>query len=960
MTLLPRLFLLFAAMALPASFSDGAPDPATQSPGTPPDSASVPAGAVTEVRLENGLKVLLRERHDWPVVAVWCGYRVGSKDEQMGSTGMAHWLEHVTFRGTRGISAEGVRGLLDSQGGEWGAYTFLDQTAYFQTVPRTALEAALRLEAERMSASLLEVGAIEQERSRVNLERARAFSSSQFLLDSEVTATALRAHPYRWPVFGWGDDLRRLSRTDLLEFYRRFYSPENAVLVLAGDFKTQAALELVKKAFEPIARKPDVARPRINEPRQEGEKRIRIQREGGIPCLEVAFPAPDILNDEFYTFLVMDAVLTGARSLDPSAERDGSALRSSRLFRALVERQIAIRAGSALVATQQPFLYKLRAVLTDPLQFQTAEEALLSELERLKDTELTDAELAKAKNQWIAQSYLAQAGAAGNVNYLGYFETIASHRLVDSLAEKIQRVSKEDVRRVAIKYFGANSRTVGWFVPLPKQRRIEVERLALRQDGFPLGTSLAGALAGETLDSPSNLSVVGLGSSPAPAAVEVAAESVSIPSSFQPQLKILPNKVSVVVAQSSVDPVITIRVCTKAGSMHETDDQEGLARLTARMLLEGTRNLSATQFAERLEFLGARVHSETDYVSSTLSVRGLSKDSERLIEALIEAIRMPLLNKDSFDRVKASLAMELRSREEQEGFAAERAFRERIYASSHPFRRMAAGRAETVERLKLADVSAFHRMHYRPDHVIITVVGDVQAEPVYAWVEKMVGDWTAAGPAEPFSIPAAPPVAGGGQPHVITTSYGDFSETWVGNAGISVRHPDYYAMRVLLQILQGSGKGGRLGKILAAESGTVLKAGAVLDAGLSEGPFAIHLTTVPQAAQRVLDLLKEEFERISTEGVTAQELEAVQQALLNTVLVQLSAPERLGRELERIQLHDLGNDYLQRLSEQIKGVTLDRLTDCLRTRLNFDQMTVVVAGPGVRATNEAAERASGP
>ncbi|PYV41373.1 MAG: hypothetical protein DMG06_17295 [Acidobacteria bacterium] len=239
-----------------------------------PQSPIPPArSSVTEIRFDNGLKVLLQEVHTTPLVSVWCWYRVGSKDEQIGATGISHWVEHMNFKGTQNFSKARMKSAIEDTGGYWNGYTSLDQTAYFETVAAAALDEMLRLEAERMSLSLFDPQETNRERTVVISELQGSENDSKNLLDIDVTAAAFKVHPYRWPTIGWLKDIESLSRNQLYQFYHQYYIPNNAILVLVGDFQTSTALELVKKYFTRIPRKPEPIRTRAIEPEQEGERR---------------------------------------------------------------------------------------------------------------------------------------------------------------------------------------------------------------------------------------------------------------------------------------------------------------------------------------------------------------------------------------------------------------------------------------------------------------------------------------------------------------------------------------------------------------------------------------------------------------------------------------------------------------------------------------------------------------
>jgi len=900
---------------------------------------------VTEVKLDNGLKVLLREIHTTPLVSVGCWYRVGSREEQVGTTGISHWVEHMNFKGTQGFSKSRMASIIEDIGGDWNGDTSLDQTTYFETVAASGLEDVLKLEAERMTLSLFDAAEVDAERTVVISELQGAENDPKELLEQDVTAAALKIHPYRLPTGGWLQDLKSLTRNQLYQHYQQYYAPNNAILVVVGDFKTQAVLELIKKQFGRIPRKPDPVRHKAIEPEQEGERRIKILREGVTPYLQVAYPSPDVLNDDFYAFLILDAALVGAKGINLwSSPLESDATKSSRLYRALIDKKFATHINSDLLPTQDPYLYKLTLTLPDTFQFQPAEEVIYEELEKLKNYGITDYELDKAKNQLLARAFLDQDTTAKLAHQLGYFESISSHRFLDSLEDKIGQVSQDDLRRVAIKYFSDRARTIGLFVPTAKERKIEVEKLsAEKRVERKAGGSAAGGTRPLSLKSIIPSYHVRLHSA-APSA-----EGTKLPFT-RPQIRLklerqlLPNGVVVMAAENHTSPTVTVLASIKAGSMRDKDETAGIANFVGAMLEHGTKGKNVYQLAEGFDFLGAHLSTETNYLVTSLRVEGLKKDLGSFVALLAEMFQSPVFLQAEIEKVKAEILSELREQSEDTAAVADQVLRERIYPQGHPFRRQVYGSAKTVEKLKQTDLLSFYKRTYRPDEFIIVVAGDVDPEEVFTLVGKHFGEWAATGAPEPFAIPTAAIGLGEGR-QIVPLRNKSQCDIVLGIPGISISSPDYHPMLVLNQILGQSGLGGRLGSRIRDQEGLAYDVSASFDASLGEGPFVIRAGTSPQQVDRVVALIKEELEKMKAHGVSEQEVNAAKRYLINSAPVQLESNEGIAREFERIELFQLGEDYLIRYPDLIDGVKLDQLLDCVRTRLAFDKGSLVVTGP---------------
>ena len=287
--------------------------------------------------LPNGLKVVVQEVHTAPLVSVWCWYRVGSADEETGLTGVSHWVEHMNFKGTINIPREQMKGIVERFGGMWNGYTWIDQTTYLETAGRAALDQMLFIEAERMAYGLYEPAECESERTVIISELQGGDNDPDQLLDTEVTATAFRAHPYGHPTIGWLEDLRSMTRDNLYEYYRRFYIPNNATLVVVGDVDASDVMTRAEKHFASIPEGPVPQRIRATEPEQLGERRVVIEREGTTGYVKTVFRAPAAIEPDFFPMLLLDAILTGAKGVNLwSSFRGVPPQRKARLYTALV------------------------------------------------------------------------------------------------------------------------------------------------------------------------------------------------------------------------------------------------------------------------------------------------------------------------------------------------------------------------------------------------------------------------------------------------------------------------------------------------------------------------------------------------------------------------------------------------------------------------------------------------
>ena len=416
--------------------------------------------------LPNGLKVVVQEVHTAPLVSVWCWYRVGSADEVPGHTGLSHWVEHMNFKGTVNIPREQMKGIVERFGGMWNGYTWVDQTTYLETAGRAALDQMLFIEAERMANGLYDPAECESERTVIISELQGGENDPDQLLDTEVTATAFRAHPYGHPTIGWLDDLQSMTRDDLYGYYRRFYIPNNATLVVVGDVDATDVMRRAEKHFASIAEGPIPERTRATEPPQLGERRVLIEREGTTGYVKAVYLAPAATDADFFPMLVLDAVLTGAKGVNLwSSFRGAPPQRKARLYSALVERGLASTVSGALMPTAQPYLYTLSFTAIDGVSPSSLEAAAFKEIERVRESGVEPSEVARARHQLRARLVFDTDSVTNIAHQLGYFETVCGAGFLSSLQRRIDAVTAEQVCDVARRRLTPTTRTVGWFRP---------------------------------------------------------------------------------------------------------------------------------------------------------------------------------------------------------------------------------------------------------------------------------------------------------------------------------------------------------------------------------------------------------------------------------------------------------------------------------------------------------------
>lgn len=419
---------------------------------------------VVRTTLPNGLRVLALEDRSAPVVSFWVWYRVGGRYERPGQTGISHWVEHMLFRGTPKLGRGQLDRLFGRLGAQWNGFTTSDFTAYLETLPQSDWAVAVEVEADRMVNTLFDPEEVERERTVILSERGMYENDPASLLHEEVEALAFKVHPYRQPVIGWRADLQRISREELLAHYRTYYRPNNATVVAVGAVGPDEVIRAVATHFGSIEPGPLPPEVRVEEPPQEGERRVVLERAGGAtPLLQVAYKIPAVGHPDMVPLLVLDAVLSGGKPLTSGG--GGGMGRSSRLYRALVRTRLAASATSYLTPTVDPGLLWVSITAQPDVRPETIEATLDAEVERLRTEPVPEEEVQRATRQLRAQLAYSTDDPTGRAMWLGAAEMLGVGEWFTELPTRIQRVTSEDVQRVARTYLQRRTRTVGWYLP---------------------------------------------------------------------------------------------------------------------------------------------------------------------------------------------------------------------------------------------------------------------------------------------------------------------------------------------------------------------------------------------------------------------------------------------------------------------------------------------------------------
>ena len=419
---------------------------------------------ITNIVLNNGLKILLKEIHTSPIISHWVWYRVGSRNETPGLTGISHWVEHMQFKGTQKFPQGVLDRAISRDGGFWNAFTFLDWTTFFETMPAEKIELALELESDRMVNSAYEAEEVDSERTVILSEREGSENEPLFKLDEAMQFAAFTKHPYRNEVIGSTADLHQLTREDLYKHYQMNYCPSNAVLAIAGDFETKTMIKWIEKHYGCLAS----GETSTHYPESEGplqtEKKVEVEGPGETTYLQLAYRAPSAAEEDFFIISVLDSLFTGPSGLNMFGG-GGISNKTCRLYRSLVEKEFAVSVNGGLQATIDPYLYNINVIVRPDKQPDQVLKQIDQEIYRLQDSLVPQAEIDRAVKQARALFAYGSENITNQAFWLGYAEMFDTYSWFNLYVDHLNRVTPEKIQQAAQKYFNPQRRVVGIYLP---------------------------------------------------------------------------------------------------------------------------------------------------------------------------------------------------------------------------------------------------------------------------------------------------------------------------------------------------------------------------------------------------------------------------------------------------------------------------------------------------------------
>ena len=879
---------------------------------TPAPKKIVTIEGITEYLLANGLKVLLVPDQSRPTVTVNLTVFVGSRQEGYGEAGMAHLLEHMVFKGTP--THPKVPAVLQARGARFNGTTWVDRTNYYETLPATAenLEFAIRLEADRMVNSFIKSEDLASEMTVVRNEFERGENSPDRILGQRMMATAFEWHNYGKSTIGNRSDIERVPVAKLQEFYRKHYQPDNAMLVVAGQFQEAPTLELVQKYFGALKR-PDrkLDLTYTEEPAQDGERTVTLRRVGDVAIAGLLYHIPAGPNPEFAAVEVLENLLTSVPS--------------GLLYKALVDTKKAASVSGAAFAWHDPGAMRIMAEVSVGNDPQVVLDTMTDVIDKVVQDGVSEKDVERSKVQLLKHRELEAADTSGIAVELSEWAAQGDWRLYFLHRDRVEKVTPAEVQAAAQKYLQRNNLTIGLFLPTEKAQRIEVTPTPPLDEMLANYKGRADQSQGEAFDV-------------SPAHIE----------SRTKRLKLAPGIDAALLAKKTRGEVVELRMAIRYGTAASLDTLSTAAEFLPELMTRGTQQLTRAELQDELDLNRATLNAAGTAGVSIFTVQTKRSNFATVLGLLRQVLREPKLESTELGVLKNRHLATLESQRTDPQALAARAM-QRMYAPYPPTDvRYVATIPEEIERVKALDAETLQKIYqnfFGSQSVQLSVVGDFDEKAITPLLKELLADWQA--PEAYARIERAAPDKWTSGTQAIETP--DKANA-VYYAGLSLPmkddNPDYPALVIGDYILGAGTLSSRLGDRIRQREGLSYGVRSSFSADSLDPRASVSVMAIcnPGNIGKVETAVREEIELLLKSGPSADELTKAKAGYLQRAEVSRTDDSTLAQQLNASLLTGRTLAFQSDLESKIAKLTPEQVIAALRKYLDVKQLYIVTAG----------------
>lgn len=897
------------------------------------DSAKYQEGKVYRHELDNGLTILTMERHIAPLIYHQLTYKVGSRNEKLGITGISHVVEHMMFKGTEKYGKGTASKTISENSGIFNAFTSNDMTSYYEYMPANKIEIAFDIESDRMQNCVFnpsefasEIEVIIQER------RMRSESQANGIIREVMNSMVFFSHPNRDPIIGWPSDLRNVTRDDAYNYYKTYYTPNNAFVVLVGDFETDKIIDVVKKYYGDIPKGPEVKEIWAFQEPQNVRKTFTLHHSDITqPQIRLAFVVPNYFDPDAAALKVAGQIL---------CERS----RDARLYKRMVEKdQIVTSVSGGFGMSKDPSIFQISATLKPDSSVDKVEKIIWEEIERMKSKPVSSHELQKTKNRYKfnqVTNYVKNADIGGRISR---YETYYGWDFQKEFDDRVLSVTKDDILAVMNKYFTEEKVTVAYALPKTgekksveknegdlDQKENSDEQFIYDENNFYFMPPLdALEISNRYIDNEKN--------------------EIILPKPIAPMIKTmkLKNGITLHTIENHLVPTISIIGSIQTGFIPENLEGEkpGIANFLTDVMNRGTESMTYEQISERMAFVPFSFNASGSYKGFFFQGNSLLEDADEMMQTGYDLVVNPPLRKEDIEKIRPRHIISAKNRFKRTGIKAFYEMFNTIF-EDHPLTKYNST-VESVKKITREALVKLHQKYFLPKNTVLLMMGDMTPEQMKNLADKYFGSWENSSAF--FEIPKTPPVKELTKKEIKIFPEKDYTECTINIGFAPTNDVDPYeteALNVMNYILAASALTSRMGVELRDKQGLIYGIKSELWSTSDRiGYWKFNTKTAPQNTEKLIRGIFSEINKFFNDGITDDELNAAKNRQLGLLPFRVETQDDVAQIVFDLLQEKEPFNFFDTKAERIKSVSKDEVMRVAKKYLTLDKFIIVVDGP---------------